>query len=543
MTILDNNNSETILVLAPTANDGAVTCNVLAGSGLSALPFSNARDLADRLMDPCGAVIIAEEALTDNAAGILHEAIDRQEKWSDIPIILLTGHATVLSNELFSKSGNISLLERPFSRLTLIQAVEVALRSRRRQYQIRDLLAELRKSRDEADRANKAKSQFLANMSHELRTPLNAIVGFSELLDSPTLTQKERCEFTATIRRNSKLLTQLIDDILDLSKVEAGKLKTERTACHLPSLISDVKVTLDQQARDKGIALNFRSEPNVSEFVTTDLMRLKQILLNVIGNAVKFTSKGSVDVVVRESRNSERKTAFLEFVVKDTGLGMTPEQQQNLFSPFSQADASITRKFGGSGLGLALSRRLAEMLGGTIELTSSQIGQGSTFTISIDAGYTNSQNSSKAVGSTNKDTSKDLGTLSLSGMEILVAEDAPDSRFLISRMLKNEGAEVDLATDGIQVVERAQSKDYDVVLMDIQMPNLGGLEATAQLRAKGYRRPIIALTAHAMEEERRKALRAGCNDHMSKPLNFRELVRKLTAYGVSVKNIPRQQHH
>lgn len=529
-------------MLAPTANDSAVACSVLTHSGLHAEACLNAEELARRMLESCGVVIIAEEALTQEATRVLHDALEQQEKWSDLPIIVLSGPHAVLTNQLFSKSGNISLLERPFSRFTLVQMVEVALRSRRRQYQIRDLLSQLQQSRNEAERANAAKSQFLANMSHELRTPLNAIIGFSELMDEPELTQEERGEFTATVRRNGRLLTQLIDDILDLSKVEAGKLITERTRCHLPTLLNEVKKVLDRQACDKGILLNFNVDAGVAEYITTDPMRLKQILLNIIGNAIKFTLHGGVDVSIVETRNSGLGGSKLAFIVKDTGHGIGPEQQIHLFSPFTQADSSITRKFGGTGLGLVLSRRLAEMLGGTVELTHSKPGEGSTFTVFIDPGFTEAYSVPGVRVAFGEPYIMGQKETSLNGLTILVAEDSPDNRLLIDRVLKSEGAHVDLAVDGIDAMEHVQVRDYDVVLMDLQMPHLDGLEATARLRAQGFRKPIIALTAHAMKEEREKAMRAGFTDHMSKPINFRELIQKVKVHDANLNGRSRELH-
>jgi PAS domain S-box-containing protein len=390
--------------------------------------------------------------------------------------------------------------------------------------------AELETAKDAAEQASRAKSQFLANMSHEIRTPLAAISGFTELLLEAGTTDAERHEFATTIRRNARLLAQLVDDILDLSKVEAGKLTVERTTCHLPTLVHDVKAMLSPQARERDVAIGVRSDGPVPERVTTDGTRLKQVLLNVVGNAVKFTSHGRVDVAVALREGDGDARPRLEFRVTDTGCGIRAEQQAQLFRPFVQADVSTTRTYGGTGLGLALSRRLAEALGGDVTLEASAPGHGSTFLVAIDPGeaHGRAQLGDAALAAAEPASPKGAATEQrLAGVRLLVAEDSPDNQRLMERILRGNGAAVDLVSNGRDAVARAMDGDHDAVLMDIQMPEHDGLEATRQLRRRGYQRPIIAVSAHALPEERAKSLAAGCNDHVAKPISPVELVGKV----------------
>jgi PAS domain S-box-containing protein len=385
---------------------------------------------------------------------------------------------------------------------------------------------ELQVARQVAESANKAKSEFLANMSHEIRTPLGAVLGFADLLRDHSISESQRSEFINIIYRNGSELVGLVDDILDLSKIEAGKLEVERRTFVLPALISGVIALFDIKAREKGLALTFESDSTVPEKVVSDQTRLRQILINIIGNAIKFTEKGSVHVQLRWN---SKPRGVLEVTVTDTGPGISIEQREKLFCPFSQADSAVSRKYGGSGLGLVLSRRLARALGGDLVLAESTPGHGSRFVITVETG---NEESAQAAGGGNNAPVADLPrsvrrSERLRGCRILVAEDSVDNQYLISRLLTMHGAEVQVVDNGRAAVEAAAKSEYNLVLMDIQMPVLDGCSATREIRELGIKVPVIALTAHALREERAKTEAAGCDDHLTKPIESSALIETI----------------
>lgn len=376
---------------------------------------------------------------------------------------------------------------------------------------------EIERAKLAAEEANRAKSQLLANMSHEIRTPLGIVLGLSELMLESTPSEEERTESLQTILRNGRQLSKLVDDILDISKIEAGRLELESVSFLLRDLVEDMNATAGFHARQKGLELHFEIADNVPVAVKSDPTRLRQILTNVLGNAVKFTERGSVVARIKVDGDPAQRQRLV-FTITDTGIGIPAPAQERLFQDFMQADTTTTRRFGGTGLGLALSRRLSRLLGGDLVLASSHEGQGSCFKFWIEI---------EAVVIPLASSSADQADRRLDGLKVLLVEDAPDNQLLVRRMLQRVGARVDLANDGAEGIEQAIANDYDIVLMDIQMPNVDGYEAVRTLREKRYSRPIIALTAHAMKEERERCLERGFDDHLTKPIKHKELLDQI----------------
>ena len=320
------------------------------------------------------------------------------------------------------------------------------------------------------------------------------------------------------IERNSNQLLRIIDDILDLSKVEAGMMLIEQIDFSLPEMLTDFSSLMGFKAREKGIGFSSKAMTALPKMIKTDPTRLRQILMNVVGNAIKFTDKGHVEIRVCY-RNGE-----LDFEIEDSGRGISPEQEQNLFQPFTQADTSITRKYGGTGLGLVLTRSLSEALGGHFILKRSALGEGSLFSVKVKVEAKPNVEFVTGLGFETVPARSVINAGQLAGLKILLVEDSPDNQALISIILSRAGAQIDIGSDGAQGVEMAMRGNYDITLMDVQMPVMDGITAIKRLRSEGYQKPVLALTAHAMKEERTRCLQAGFTDFLSKPVNREEMI-------------------
>jgi PAS domain S-box-containing protein len=395
---------------------------------------------------------------------------------------------------------------------------------------------ELHKAKREAEAASRAKSEFLANMSHEIRTPMTAIIGFADMILQPNQNEAQRAECVQVVRRNGLYLLELINGILDLSKIEEGRMNVESIPCELTAFLADIVAMARSRASERGLEFELIISSPVPRFIKTDPLRLRQILTNLLGNAIKFTETGKITMTT--CSEGPAPSHVLRVEVKDTGIGMTPEQLHRLFQPFSQADESITRKFGGTGLGLTISRQLARMLGGDIDVES-QLGVGSTFILRVDGGsfagveMLADLNETMLPAPAPTDVWKDVA---LHG-RILLAEDGRDNQRLISMHLRNCGAEVIIAENGQIAVDIAIKNSIDLILMDMQMPVMDGYTAAIELRRRGCSIPIIALTAYAMAEDRKRCMASGCTDYLSKPIE-RELFLKTVSLHMSKGNSP-----
>jgi CheY-like chemotaxis protein len=419
---------------------------------------------------------------------------------------------------------------------------------RAQQQQLVELNEELQRAMVLAQSASQAKSAFLANMSHELRTPLTAVLGYAEVLQSDGSVQVTRPDIgqaMEAILRNGEHLLNIINDILDLSRIEAGKLEVERLRCSPQDVVQGVQALMQMRAERKGLRFTVRYATAIPASIETDPTRLRQILINLVGNAIKFTERGAVQLAVRLI--DDANTPQLEFEVSDSGLGMEPAQLDRLFRPFTQADVSTTRQFGGTGLGLAISRHLARLLGGDIAVQSTP-DVGSTFWARVATGPLDGVPRYERIEPTSvADTQTRAGAaraeMRCDGCRVLLAEDGVDNQRLITIFLERAGVHVTAASNGRDACELAlaaarENQPFDVILMDMQMPIMDGYTATRALRVHGYDRAIIALTAHAMSGDRDTCLAAGCDDYVTKPINRRALLEVVNRYTTQCAHHP-----
>ena len=421
---------------------------------------------------------------------------------------------TLTNKNIFFNSSEVKLLE------TIAGHIVAAIENVR-------LVEESKKAREEAESANKSKSQFLANMSHEIRTPMNSVLGFLSLvLDDPYISDKQRKYLSSAYSSSEKLLG-LLNDILDLSKLESGKLELDNIPFDLHEMIIDTVSMLEISAKKKNLSLSYKIDKAVPKIVVGDSGKLRQILINLAGNAIKFTEKGDVNICV----NLENKNDMIHFSVSDTGIGIPPERLNIIFDPFTQADASTTRKYGGTGLGTTISRQISELMGGKIWVESDE-GKGSTFHFTVNMKATKEKPVRK-IGYECFGLDEDDSVIKLQRcFKILLAEDIEENIILAKIRLEEKGHNVIVARDGLKALDIFQKETIDVILMDVHMPQMNGLEATRQIRQKELEEskeptPIIALTASLMKEERDRCYKAGMDMVVGKPIDFDQLFRAM----------------
>lgn len=515
--------------------------SLIASPDLTTLSAASGNDALALLIDNEFALALIDVQMPGMSGFELARLMRSAERSKAIPIIFVTASLGE-DGVVFSgyEKGAVDFLFKPLNAHVVRSKVRVFVELDQKSRQLREKteslaekLREVEGLHQQAEAANHAKSRFLANISHEIRTPLGAVLGYAELLKMEDLAPEERRQNVDAITRNGQLLLALIDDVLDLAKIEAERIEIEPKSVTLRDLLDDLRSVHGHKATEKGIALTVTAGGMLPRRVRTDPLRLKQILHNLVGNAVKFTDRGRVDVAVQCEGLPDQ--ARLRFTVSDSGRGMTAAEAGRLFQPFMQADASTSRKYGGTGLGLVISKQLARLLGGDVILSSSAEGVGSTFTLTIDAGREGALDLAADGAAIDADAAAARPRAAaalprIDGTRVLIADDARDNRHLISRILTLAGGIVETAEDGDEAVRRALGGTFDVVLMDIQMPGTDGYTATTTLRAAGFKAPIIALTAHALREELERCLQAGCDESLSKPVNYRLLLETIVRH-------------
>ena len=516
-----------VLALAPVGRDAALACQALAGAGLRCIPCAGLPDLLGRLADGggAGALLITEEALTAEALAALRERLAAQPSWSDLPVILFVdrGRHAGRAAQALRRIGNVTVLERPVHPLTLVTATEAALRARRRQCEVRDLMARLREARAEAERVAHLKSAFLANMSHEIRTPLTGIIGFAQVLAKRVAEQNQR--YALLIERGGRKLLDVLNAVLTLAKLEADRADFQLKRVDVAAEAEQAVQLFQERAREKGLMLSFAAEPAARDArVRIDPGALGSILQNLIGNAIKFTAEGGVAVTL------ERDGGRLRVRVRDTGQGIDAAFRPHLFDAFRQESMGIGRSHEGSGLGLTITKRLVDLMGGAIKVES-RPGEGSAFAVAFPVVEAAPEEPAAPAPAA---PPRATGGEAAERARVLVAEDNPNTQLLMRELLEPYG-EVTLASTAGEALAAAEDppggRPFELVLLDI---NLGGrrsgTDVARRLRAMpAYEDvPIAALTAHALPGDRERFLQMGFDTYLSKPFDVDALLQ-LTA--------------
>lgn len=547
-----------VLVLAPSGADAAVATRILADAGIVACGCSSLADLCERLDDGAGALLLTEEALFGDQPELLATQLGAQPAWSDVPLIVLTTSSddaqwSEVLGSLFAASGNLTLIERPCRAATLASAVQVALRARRKQYEVRELLEREQRARREAsqaleqarqseaarealleseraaradaERANRLKDEFLATLSHELRTPLAVILSWSRVLQVKFGDGGEQLRRgLAIISDNAGAQAQIISDLLDMSRIMSGKVGLETQPMDLATLVAQAVASHVPAAEAKGIAIEL-DQALAGDQVIADSTRLQQVFWNLLSNAIKFTPAGG-RVTVRTSAVGAR----LQVSVHDTGEGIARDFLPHLFDRFRQADGSAARRHGGLGLGLAIVKQLVELHGGTIEARSDGAGRGSCFVVSLPV-HRHHAGTGVAQRERSAGIEGTLGDQALEGLTVLVVEDQVHMLEIVARVLEEHGAEVVSACSGQEALATLHARGahaFDIVVSDIGLPGMDGYALLRAIRLDlgipAEQLPAVAVTAFARTEDRARALGGGFQAHLTKPYQLAQLV-------------------
>lgn len=510
-----------LVALANLISSGDVEV-VTADSGNDALALLLDQDFALALLDVQMPLINGFEVA---------KLMKSSERSRNTPVIFVTASERRLSDIYAGYStGAVDYLLKPLVPHEVRSKVRVFVELDQKSKALSSKLKEVERLKEIAESGSRSKGLFLANMSHEIRTPLGSIIGYADLLALSNNDVSEETKLcVAGIQRNGRILQALIDDILDLSKIEADSMQVDLNYISLGEIIRDLRAVHQHRCAEKGLEFKVLSVSSLPPALKTDPVLIRQVLNNLIGNAVKFTSQGFVTVEIEYIRSGT-----LCFRIIDSGHGLTLEERQQLFQAFSQGDSSTKRRFGGTGLGLAISKRLARLLGGDVALESSERGKGSVFVAKFNVGEVHQDDlveASDMLQSTQDlDFSLEAYSDALVGVQILVVDDVEDNRIFVRRFLEIAGASVLAASSGKMAVKLVENHKFDVIIMDIQMPEIDGIEAVQMIRAAGNKMPIIALSAHAMKDEMERCMRSGFTSYLSKPIRRRELIEKIKSH-------------